>query len=186
MKAYLCSIGEPTTEICKKQLEKYGLEVVMLDAVESWEEKYKRFIGMASENCIRIDADIIPNGNAMIYVSTEGFNKETRMIQFKGYDFYQNNLSVMGLVYYSKEALEEIRASFDKIDWRRPEATAWRLPKINRFTETIPLVCGIHGFFQSEEDLERHMRNKEERKQMENYDFELARELLNLKYEKQT
>ena len=67
MNAYLCTIGEPTTNLCKSQLERFGFEVVLLDKVEPWIDKYKRVIAMADEDCIRIDADIIPNKNIKLF-----------------------------------------------------------------------------------------------------------------------
>jgi hypothetical protein len=102
------------------------------------------------------------------------------MKQAHGYDFYKNEVGIIGAVYYSKTALSIIRNSFDKIDWRRPEATAWRLPEFLGKRETSDVIVGTHGFFQTEEDLERHLKNKIERKQIDDYDFELSRKLLKL------
>jgi hypothetical protein len=175
MKAYLTSIGEKTADICKEQLEKLGLEVVLLDKKESWEDKYRSFINTATEDCIRIDADIIPNENIK-----ELPMKNRMMTQALGYDFYKNKVGVIGILYYSEKALEIIRNNFDNIDWRRPEATAWRLPEINLKNETIELVCGMHGFFQDKETIERAYKNKIDRKQIKDYDFDLVNKIMNL------
>lgn len=180
MKAYLCSSGEKTTQICKEQLEKFGFEVVMLDEKESWKDKYLRFINTADDDCIRIDADIIPNG--LVKIFAEQITKEHfyLMGQCYGYDFYKNGFGVIGITYYSKEGLDIIRENLDKIDWRRPEATAWRLPKINNRTFSNTEVCGMHGFFQTYEDLKMHEEHKLERKQIDEFDFVLAKKLLKL------
>lgn len=178
MKAFLCSVGQPTTEICKEQLEKFGFDVVLLDFVESWEDKYKRFIKTAKEDCIRVDADVIPNENISYLKLLKG--SIYKMGQAKGYDFYKNNVGVIGITFYSQEALVIIENNLDKLNWKRPEATAWRLIEINDWTFTLETVCGLHGFFQSKEDLERHLKHKIERKQISDYDFELAEQLLHL------
>jgi hypothetical protein len=176
MKAFLTSIGENTTQICKEQLERFGFEVILLDKVESWEDKYKSFIKMANEDCIRIDADTIPNGNIKRLADINyGY-----MVQALGYDFYRNDVGIIGAVYYNKKALDIIRNKFDEIDWRRPEATAWRLPEINKYVRTMDLVIGMHGFFQDYEHLLRHKEHKISRKQIEDYDFNLAKKMLEL------
>ncbi len=179
MKAYLTTIGERTTEICKSQLERFGFEVVVLDGLEPWEQKYKRFIEMADEHCIRVDADVIVNryiNTAFNYQKTKGH----LMVQFQAYDFYRNNVGVCSPVYYHPTALAIIRRDFEHLDLRRPEATAWRLPDINKHTYTSKAVVGIHGFFQTKEDMDRHRQNKIDRKQITEYDFELAEKLINL------
>lgn len=179
MKAFLTSVGEKTTQICREQLEKFGFSVVMLDEKESWEDKYKRFIFLADDDCIRIDADIIPNENIKKINEEIEWAENPLMIQFEGYDFYKNNKGIIGLTYYTKQVLEIIKNNLDKIDWRRPEATAWRLPEINKKVYTSNLIVGMHGFFQDRETMARAKQNKVDRKQIEDYDFELVEKLLN-------
>jgi len=188
MKAYLCTIGETTTEICQEQLNRFGFEVVLLSDKESWYDKYKRFINLASDSCIRIDADVIPNEN-VARISNEVdflynfYGVEPLMVQFKGYDFYKNNIGVSSPVYYSAQALQIIGANLDNINPNRPEATAWRLPEINEFTYTSEMVVGLHGFFQDGNTFDRAMQNKIDRKQIDLYDFTLAEQLRTIKYE---
>lgn len=179
MKSYLTTIGEKTTDICKAQLERWGFEVIVLDGLEPWAEKYKRFIDTATEDCIRIDADVIPNRLLKIAVDCQ-LPRKFLMVQFKAYDFYRNNIGVCSPVYYSAKALEIIRRDFNHLDLRRPEATAWRLPDIEPHTHTSKAVVGMHGFFQKPQDLVRHKFNKVDRKQMGEYDFSLAETLINL------
>lgn len=180
MKAYLCSIGEKTTDICKEQLERFGFEVIMLDEKEAWTTKYRKFLARAEEDCIRIDADIIPNKMVEIIARELSAENHYLMAQFYGFDFYKNNFGVMGIAYYSKKGLEIIKKNLDKIDWRRPEATAWRIPEINEHTFSYTDYSGMHGFGQTWLDLERHKQHKIDRKQIQDYDFDLAKKLLNL------
>ena len=178
MIAYLCSFGQKTTDICKEQLEKYGFNVVVLGDNEDWETKYRKFLFLAREDCLRIDADIIPN-EEIKYLPIYRYD-EYKMVQFMGYDFYKNKVGVIGVTFYSKEALEIIKKNLETLDWRRPEATAWRIPEINESTKTDKNIIGLHGFFQTEEDLERHKQNKIDRKQIDDYNFDLALKLLKL------
>jgi hypothetical protein len=181
MRAYLTSIGEKTTWITYDLLEEYGFEVVLLDKKESWEDKYKSFLRMADEDCLRIDADVIPNEK--IKEITENYGNEHYMVQFKGYDFYRNGIGVIGVTFYSKEALEIIRNNLDKIDWRRPEATAWRLKDINNETLTEDKIVGTHGYLANKEEIKRHLQHKIERKQILDYNFDLVFKLYDI-YEK--
>lgn len=183
MKAYLTTIGELTTDICKKQLERFGYEVIVLGGIEAWPDKYKRFIETANEDCIRIDADIVPNENIKeiageVIHKTKILGEKILMMQFHCYDFYKNMIGISSPVYYSKEALEIIRKNLKQVDMRRPEANAWRLPQINEFTHTSQKVVGLHGFFQDEAAYFRAMQNKIDRRQMHLYDFQLAEQLM--------
>ncbi len=172
MKAYLTSIGEKTTGICKWQLERLGFEVIMLDGKESWFDKYKKFIMVAGEDCIRIDADIIPNINLKkVPMSGE------LMEEYFCYDLYRNNVGVCCPVFYRKRAIEIIRANIDKLDKNRPETSAWRLPEIVKSTFVGQVVMGLHGFFQDKEAVKWHYQHKIMRKQSQEYDFDLINKL---------
>ncbi|HBX15882.1 MAG: hypothetical protein UV20_C0009G0042 [Candidatus Magasanikbacteria bacterium GW2011_GWA2_42_32] len=176
MKAFVTSIREKTTEICCWQLRRYGFEVILLDEQEEWFKKYKRFILMADETCLRIDADIIVNKNIM-KLETGHF---CLMTQFHCFDFYKNNTGVCSPVLYHKDAIENIRKNIDSLDRERPETSAWRLPAIVKHTFTSNLIVGMHGFFQFEKTMEMAKANKINRKQIEDYDFELVDKLKEL------
>lgn len=147
-----------------------------MDKKESWYDKYKRFIFLADDDCIRIDADVIPNERIS---QLEQF--AALMVQGCTYDFYKNAIGITSPVFYSKVAIDIIRDNFNMIGRDRPETDASRIPQINSKLHNIQTVIGMHGFFQNKEDLERHKKNKKDRKQMELYDFELAEKLLNIK-----
>ena len=68
MRAYVTSIGEPTTGICVDQLKRYGFDVILLDSKEPWIRKYRRFICEAVGPCLRIDADVVPNSQISVFV----------------------------------------------------------------------------------------------------------------------
>jgi len=172
MKAYVTSIGEKTTEICCEQLKKYGFEVVLLDGQEKWFDKYKRFISMANEDCLRIDADVIPNQRIKeVKDAFEGF----MMVQYSMYCFYKNDVRVGNPVLYRKRALDIIKRYIDKLDRLRPETAAWRLDEIRPHAFTNYLVVGMHGFFQNNEEVER-----ERSRRRHVFDFDLVDRLRQL------
>lgn len=178
MKAYVTSIGEKTTDICCEQLDKFGFEVVLLANKEKWIDKYKRFLGMAKENCIRIDADIVPN--KLIKEAPRFDQTDYLIVDFHTYDFYKNNLSVTSPVYYKEMALQMFRSNLDKITELRPERSMTKLVGEQKYT--CEYIVGMHGFFQTLNHLKRHRKTKQERRQMEKYgyDFELAEKLWRL------
>lgn len=180
MKAYVTSVGERTTDLCCEQLERYGFDVVLMDKKESWIDKYSMFIKVANEDCVRVDADVIPNDNVKLVGKDIG---DAIMVQYKYFDFYKNNVSVGCPVFYKKEALSGIMSSLKKIHPSRPEATAWRLPNIVERTMTSDLIVGMHGFGSDKNTIERAKRNKIARGQIKDYDFDLAYKIAEL-YEK--
>lgn len=173
MKVYLTSIGEKTTDISKWQCEKLGFEVVVLDKIESWATKYKRFIDTAEEDCWRLDADTILNSK----VKEIKTDKLALMTQFLVFSCYKNDIKVGSPVFYKKEAIQIIKDNFYKIDLRRPEANAWRLDELIGKRQTIEIILGMTGFFQDKETIMRAKQNKEDRGQLNEYDFELVNKL---------
>lgn len=183
MKAYVTSIGEKTTEMCCRQLEKYGFEVVLFNREEKWITKYIRFLGVANENCIRVDADIVVNENIKKCGKEDCFITPTLELlgaQYCVYDFYKNNVKVGQPVFYTKEAISIINRNLKTLDRSRPEASAWRIPEIDKRILTSDLVVGMHGFFQDNDAMNRAKQNKINRSQIKDYDFDLALELIDL------
>jgi hypothetical protein len=185
MKVYLTTIGEKTTEICREQFERFGFEVIILNKQKCWLEKYKDFVRMAladmdrvgEDCCIRCDADVIVNKQIL------NLGKEPGDYWFCHgwvYDFYKNDLHGAGPVFYRREALEIIAAKIDSLINYRPETTASRWPEINEKYFVSQLIVGMHGFFQAGRAFYEAKKNKIERGQIAQYDFDLAQKLRNL------
>jgi len=177
MRAFVTTIGEKTTELCIKQLKRYGFEVILLDGKELWASKYTRFIEEADkldEDILRVDADIIVNKNIQEIPYYEYYNSGVSMVQFKHWDFYKNDLGQGNPVWYSAEAIKIIKDYLQYIDPHRPETWAWRLSDIRPYTETSDSVVGIHGIAQSKEDIKRAFEHKKLRGQLQDFDFDLA------------
>ncbi len=177
MKTFVTSIGEKTTALCVEQLILMGFHVTILDKVEPWLDKYRRFIEEASElneDVLRVDADVILNRKIIEAVK----DLKVLMAQFRVFDLYKNDINIGQPVWYSAESLQIIKKHFDELgDKSRPEASAWRLEQINKLTYTSNEVVGMSSFFQSDEHIKRHEKHKIERKQIDDYNFHLAKQL---------
>ena len=137
MRAYITSIGESTEQVCKSQLEKLGFEVVLLNEKESWPVKYKRFIDMANEDCLRIDADIILFNDFKIPEMEDCVMAQFQVIDRKKFAIHSGQP-----VYYSKKLLDIAKTL--PIRENRPETSMWREPEIIKYTRTIKGVVGLH------------------------------------------
>ena len=185
MKAFIFSIGERTTDLCYRLMKQYAFEPILLGEKESSLEKYKRFIQAAhvlKEDVLKIDADVIPN-NYIRQVFGEAYTdrlKDALMIQYQNYCIYRNDVNIGNPVFYRKAAIEIIFKNLDKLDPKRPEASAWRLPEINEWTHTSDLIVGLHGVYQNADDVARHHQNKIDRKQIDGYDFSVIEQLMDI------
>jgi hypothetical protein len=183
MKAYITSIGERTTDACAAQLKRLGYDVVLIGGVERWDDKYRRFLGMADEDCLRVDADVILNGE----LTTEVLEKLSRlygrslMLQFSIFDFCSMNVRQGQPIFYRKAVLEKIRRNLSFMNHSRPEAWAWRLPEINPHTSMISdRIVGIHGFFQTQKEIDRAIEHRIARKQEDEIELDLINDLKKL------
>lgn len=140
MKAYLTSIKESTEQVCKSQLEKLGFEVVLLNEKEDWPTKYKRFIDLANEDCLRIDADIILFND---FIIPNGL-PDISMVQWQVVDYKKFAIHTGQPMYYSKGLLDIAKTL--KVKDIRPETSMWREPEIIKYTLTIKEVVGLHQF----------------------------------------
>lgn len=177
MKAYVTSIGEKTTQICCEQLERYGFEVVLLDQIEPWIDKYKRFIEIAEGPCLRIDADVVVNSNILPFYNS-CIKSNVVLSDCQVYDFYKNGLSYAGVVFYSQEAIDIIKQNLSKIKVTRPERSMTTL--LGDKKQSSDWLVGMHGFFQDADTFGRAKVNKKTRGQLEEYDFKLAGKLMKL------
>ncbi len=170
MKAYLTTIGEPTTNIARFQLDKLGFEVILMDVKEPWIQKYTRFIEQANENCLRVDADVVVNRHILDCLRLG----DDVMAQFSCYDFYRNDIHASWPIYYGKNILNILKQNIEKLEIARPEASAWRLPEIQPHTVTFEGCYGSHGIGADKDMIDRAIDNKIKRGQMDEYDFALA------------
>lgn len=174
MKAYVTSIGEPTTDLCIWALERQGFEVVLLNDRSSLWDKLKRIYLEADDDFIRVDADVIVNKNIKELIK----QKEFWWYQALTYDWFIQGSTHGGVQFYRKETLPILRKHVDEATrLHRPESYMFRLEEFHnpRVCGSFEVICGLHGYGQS--DVDRIKRVKTERGQEDNYDWELAERL---------
>lgn len=180
MKAYVTSIGEPTTELCEWALERQGFDVVTIQNNESLGRKLKKIYELASveeEDFVRVDADVIVNWNARY---AHRFENPYWWQQFMTFDMYKQDLTNGGVQLISHKILPTLLDNIDRfIDDDRPETRMWRLEAFDgersKF-HSSKTVMGIHGFGQK--DLGRVRNIKDGRKYADDYDWELAYKMM--------
>jgi len=173
IKAYITSIGEPTTDLCEWSVKRLGFETVMIyNETSSLADKLEYIYNQADDDFIRIDADVIVNKN-LLAVNNVSLN--LMWVQYKTFDMYKLDLTNGGVQYYSKKIIPTLRANIGKFKHdNRPETRMYRLPEFNerwRF-QTAENIVGIHGFGQR--DMDRVKRTKDERKHSDQYDWPLV------------
>jgi hypothetical protein len=174
VKAYVTSIGESTTDLCVWSLERQGLEVTVISSPNtSLSFKLARIYEEVDEDFLRVDADVIVNHN--ILKLPDQTPKKLWWVQGLTFDWFKQDTTHGGVNFYRKEALPDLRKTItDYALYERPETEASRIEAFynpRRF-DTIPLICGLHGYKQY--DVERVVATKSRRNQLPNYDFELA------------
>lgn len=178
MKAYVTSVGEPTTDMCVWSLERNGFEVVLLNNGSLLADKLKTIYEQADDDFLRVDADVVVNK-----VLTPEFLREdvgdAWWVQYMCFDWLKQSLSYGGVQYIRKEALPALRSNIDLAhDQDRPETMMSRLPEFynpRRF-ESSEVVLGLHGFALGEHT-ERVYQQKKKRNHFTTFDFELAAKL---------
>lgn len=179
MIAYVTSIGETTTALCKWSLERNGFNVFVLQDKATLAEKLERiYKGNLRGDFVRIDADVIVNKN-FTPEFLESLDKVIWWWQFRFFDWYRQDMG-HGMSFIREEALPALRENVDKfMKYIRPETELSRIKEFynpRRF-ETCETVMGIHGYGIKNVNYVRALKTA--RDQLDNYDFELC-ERLNL------
>lgn len=173
MKAYIFSIGEPTTELCKWSLDRLGFETVVVSNNDTslW-SKLKYIYNHVNDDFLRIDADIICNKNVLKLEPQDN----CWWHQCYGWDWYAQDLNPIGINWIKKECLPALRSNIEQFEnAERPESQMFRLGEFHnpRRCEVHNIIGGLHGYGQS--DLDRIIETKKRRNQ--DYDWELVKAL---------
>lgn len=174
MKAFITSIGEPTTRLCKWSLERNGFDVYVVDKDGTLAQKLKLIYELADDDFIRVDADVIPNS----LITPEYLNTlDDPFIwwyQFQTFDWYKQDITHGGIQFIKKEALPALSRNISTfLTAERPESQMYRLDEFEnpRRGITVDKVAGIHGY--GIKDISEVKRTKARRKQT-GYDWELV------------
>lgn len=176
MKAFVTSIGEPTTDLCVWSLQRQGFDVELVQSSSSLWEKLRYIYEVAEGDFLRVDADVVVNKNVKLLSELD-----TRYVwwyQARTYGWFSQDATHGGVQLYGARTLPILRAKIEEArHLERPETYMSRLDEFHnpRRFETFERLCGLHGYKQ--DDYDRIMRIKDRRKQMGNYDFELAKKL---------
>lgn len=172
MNAYITTIGERTTGVCKWSLERNGFNVFVLDGTTTLAQKLKLIYSIADDDFIRVDADVIPNNTFSPDFIRATAPKHVWWVQFMTYDWLQQNTTHGGIQYIKKDALATLRNNIDRfLEADRPESQMYRLEEFSNPRRCISnaKVLGLHGYGQ--EDYERVKQVKSRRKYQ--FDWEL-------------
>lgn len=174
VRAIVTSIGEPTTELCIWSLERQGFQVDLYQDKSTLWDKLNRIYKDIHEDFIRVDADVVVNQNIKELIT------QTDLIWYQSlcYGWFSQDIIHGGVQFVRKAAIEPIRKHIHEASrLHRPESYLFRLEEFHnpRVCGTFEKICGIHGYKQN--DWQRIKQVKQERGQMDNYDFELAEKL---------
>lgn len=176
MKAWITSIGEPTTDLCRWSLERLGFEVEVLESDSLLGNKLKWIYDHSDEDFLRIDADVVPNKNVLRLIKDQ---PNAWWVQGQVYDWYAQSVINGGVQVIRKVAIPFLRDEiYRHIRAERPETEMYRLEQFHnpRRCLSSEIVCGVHGWGQN--DLDRVKETKLRRSQYENYDWELAERMI--------
>lgn len=184
MKAYVTSIGEPTTELCGWSLSRNGFEVHLLDAPNiSLAEKLKWiYEDRPDEDFVRVDADVIVNRHltpdAITQISMK-YPLYVVWVQLMSFGWFRQEAVHGGIQFIKKAALPTLRDNIDKfMTAERPESQMFRLDDFEDPRKCVSYegqLFGIHGYAQN--DIDRVKETKLRRGQYDNYDWELVERL---------
>lgn len=171
MKAWVTSIGEPTTDLCIWSLSRLGFEVeLILDKRALW-TKLKTIFENTNEDFVRVDADVVVNKNILSLIQQE----QLLWYQPQVFDWYKQDVSYGGIQFIRQPAIELIRPYVKKTELKnRPETYLSRIKELHdpRTFGNFETICGLNGYRQ--DDYERVKDVKRSRDQFDDYDFELA------------
>jgi hypothetical protein len=180
MKAYVTSVGEPTTDLCVWALERNHFDVVLIKDDTSLQQKLKKIYEMANEDFIRVDADVIVNKWCNQLNIEREINKTPYCwwMQFRCWGWYSQDLIYGGVQYIKKEALPALRENVDRFkEIDRPETQLSRIAEFydpRRFLSS-ERVYGIHGY--GIKEVKPVIKQKALRGQSANYDWELVQRM---------
>lgn len=169
MRAYITSIGEKTTELCKWSLERNGFEVILVEGLTTLQEKLKFIYNDTNEDFVRVDADVIPNRNLTPDIKTDNW-----WTQFQMFEWFRQDVGWGGVQFIKKEALPALRANVDQFKWHdRPETELSRIPEFHnpRRFASDPTIMGVHNY---KNDIKRVSKVKANRGQSHLFDWALV------------
>ena len=180
MKAFVTSIGEPTTDLCVWSLQRQGFDVELVQSDSTLGEKLQYIYEVADGDFVRVDADVVVSPGLMSKVEFPPYSDDIWWVQFQTFDMYKMALTHGGVQFIREPALEALRSGINEfLHDDRPETRMWNLEALKRPRRCqtyVYHIAGVHGFGQK--DIQRVEQVKTNRKDPDNYDFELAKRMV--------
>lgn len=177
IKAFITSIGEPTTDLCIWSLERNGFETELVIGDDSLSSKLEYIYNTADSDFVRIDSDIIVNKNFTPEL-LNSLDKNTWWWQFICFDWYKCDIAHL-IAFIQEPAIKPLRNNIGRfLDNIRPETESSRIKEFynpRRMDTYNEKIMGIHGY--GIKDTKPVVKLKSQRGQSHLYDFELASEL---------
>lgn len=180
MKAYVTSIGEPTTDLCIWALERNGFDVQLYgNPKQTLQEKLVLTYQNAAfmhEDFVRVDADVIVNQIFTPKFVQDEILEEQWWNQYLTFDWFKQNTGFGGVQFIKKEALSALLKNVRRFaDAERPETELSRIKEFynpRRF-ESVNAIVGLNNY---KNDIIRVKQTKERRNQ-KGYDWSLVARL---------
>lgn len=174
MRAYITATNEPTIDLAKWSLKRWGFDVVVYQGDDRLSDKLSNIYHDAKDDFVRMDADVIANSNVQM-LSLQG-TSDVWWEQYLTFDMYKCDVTHGGIQLVKKEALKYLRANIGEfMHDERPETRMYRLDELNPHCATREVVLGVHGW--GGQDIERVKLTKSERLQLDRYDWELTEKM---------
>ena len=171
MRAYITATHEPTLELAKWSLARWGFDVVVVQGDDRLSDKLSLIYHEAKDDFVRMDADVIANSNVQM-LGLQG-SSDTWWEQYLTFDMYKCDVTHGGIQLIKKEALKYLRANIgDFMHDERPETRMYRLDELNPHCATREVILGVHGW--GGQDIKQVKLTKSERLQLDGYDWELV------------
>ncbi|MDZ4228356.1 MAG: hypothetical protein U1E54_03860 [Candidatus Levybacteria bacterium] len=183
MKAFIFSVGEPTTDVAVWSLKRLGFDVTLMhNPKTSFYEKYREFLEKARQEdvVIRSDADVIVNKGFMELLKIYESQNNVWWMQGKLFCHLKHDLIYGAPNIMNYKAINVGLQHFHEYKREhRPETALSRANELanpRRF-RAVDYFVGMHGYKQKREDIDRVLKQKEERNQLKNWDMELVEKL---------
>lgn len=180
MKAFVTSIGEPTTDLCVWSLERNGFDVELITGGGLLVDKLKTVYEKADDDFVRVDADVVVNKSFTPEFAFGAMLPETWWQQYICFDWLKLNLSYGGVQAIRKVALPHLRKAVDSFhNEDRPETALSRIDPFHnpRRFQSCEVVVGLHGYALGQHQERVRYQKHKRKKYWHEFDFEMANRL---------
>jgi len=170
MRAYITTTREPTLDLAKWSLSRWGFDVQVVQGDDRLSDKLDIIYHDATGDFVRMDADVIASSNIQMLLLMG--SSDVWWEQYLTFDMYKLDTTHGGIQVIKKEALPVLRKHIrDFMHDERPETRMYRLDELNPHCATREVILGVHGW--GGQDIQQVHTTKSERLQLDRYDWEM-------------